>query len=38
VFWGMALMGLLALFVKVELLQSQVNDVSVHKAEPEAQN
>ncbi|NIY92568.1 3-phenylpropionate MFS transporter [Vibrio diazotrophicus] len=38
VFWGMALMGVLALFVKVELLQSQVNDVSVHKSEPEAQN
>jgi len=38
VFWGMALMGLFALFVKVDLLQSQVEDVSAVKAEPEAQN
>ncbi|MFV0450537.1 MAG: 3-phenylpropionate MFS transporter, partial [Vibrio sp.] len=38
VFWGMALMGVLALFVKVDLLQSQVKDASTVKAEPEAQN
>ncbi len=38
VFWGMALMGVFALFVKVDLLQSQVTDVATSKAEPEAQN
>ncbi len=38
VFWGMALMGVFALFVKVDLLQSQVQHVSSAKAEPEAQN
>ncbi len=38
VFWGMTLMGVLALFVKVDLPQSQVKDISSLKAEPEAQN
>ncbi|HBC3534484.1 TPA: 3-phenylpropionate MFS transporter [Vibrio vulnificus] len=38
VFWVMAAMGLVALFIKVAPVTSQVQDVSVVKAEPNAQN
>ncbi|HFQ5379885.1 TPA: 3-phenylpropionate MFS transporter [Vibrio vulnificus] len=38
VFWLMAAMGLVALFIKVAPVTSQVQDVSVVKAEPNAQN
>ncbi|MDS1773353.1 3-phenylpropionate MFS transporter [Vibrio vulnificus] len=38
VFWVMAAMGLVALFIKVAPVTSQVQDVSVAKAEPNAQN
>ncbi|EOD4737711.1 3-phenylpropionate MFS transporter [Vibrio vulnificus] len=38
VFWVMAAMGLVALFIKVAPATSQVQDVSVVKAEPNAQN
>ncbi|HDY7981844.1 3-phenylpropionate MFS transporter [Vibrio vulnificus] len=38
VFWVMAAMGLMALFIKVAPVTSQVQDVSVVKAEPNAQN
>lgn len=38
VFWAMALMGVLALFIKVELPQAQTQPISNQKAEPEAQN
>ncbi|MER0343771.1 3-phenylpropionate MFS transporter [Vibrio vulnificus] len=38
VFWVMAAMGLVALFIKVAPVSSQVQDVSVVKAEPNAQN
>ncbi|MEJ3602722.1 3-phenylpropionate MFS transporter [Vibrio vulnificus] len=38
VFWVMAAMGLVALFIKVAPVTSQVQDISVEKAEPNAQN
>ncbi|AUL96942.1 3-phenylpropionate MFS transporter [Vibrio vulnificus] len=38
VFWVMAAMGLVALFIKVAPVTSQVQDISVAKAEPNAQN
>ncbi|ELU4010910.1 3-phenylpropionate MFS transporter [Vibrio vulnificus] len=38
VFWVMAAMGLVALFIKVAPVTSQVQDLSVAKAEPNAQN
>ncbi|EIO3939237.1 3-phenylpropionate MFS transporter [Vibrio vulnificus] len=38
VFWVMAAMGLAALFIKVAPVTSQVQDISVAKAEPNAQN
>ncbi|HAS8155552.1 3-phenylpropionate MFS transporter [Vibrio vulnificus] len=38
VFWVMAGMGLVALFIKVAPVTSQVQDISVAKAEPNAQN
>ncbi|HAS6064255.1 TPA: 3-phenylpropionate MFS transporter [Vibrio vulnificus] len=38
VFWVMAAMGLVALFIKVAPVTSQVQEVSVVKAEPNAQN
>ncbi|HAS6170587.1 TPA: 3-phenylpropionate MFS transporter [Vibrio vulnificus] len=38
VFWVMAAMGLVALFIKVAPVTSQLQDVSVVKAEPNAQN
>ncbi|EIU7614362.1 3-phenylpropionate MFS transporter [Vibrio vulnificus] len=38
VFWVMAAMGLVALFIKVAPVTSQVQDISVVKAEPNAQN
>ncbi|MDS1863232.1 3-phenylpropionate MFS transporter [Vibrio vulnificus] len=38
VFWVMAAMGLVALFIKVAPVTSQVQDVRVVKAEPNAQN
>ncbi|ENY3837165.1 3-phenylpropionate MFS transporter [Vibrio vulnificus] len=38
VFWVMAAMGLVALFIKVAPVISQVQDISVAKAEPNAQN
>ncbi|EHS1185065.1 3-phenylpropionate MFS transporter [Vibrio vulnificus] len=38
VFWVMAAMGLVALFIKVASVTSQVQDISVAKAEPNAQN
>lgn len=38
VFWVMAAMGLVALFIKVTPATSQVQDISVAKAEPNAQN
>ncbi|EGR0208176.1 3-phenylpropionate MFS transporter [Vibrio vulnificus] len=38
VFWVMAAMGLVALFIKVVPVTSQVQDISVAKAEPNAQN
>ncbi len=38
VFWGMALMGALALCIKVDLLQPQIQGDSKLKAKPEAQN
>ncbi|HFQ5143604.1 TPA: 3-phenylpropionate MFS transporter [Vibrio vulnificus] len=38
VFWVMAAMGLVALFIKVAPVTCQVQDVSVVKAEPNAQN
>ncbi|EOK5765383.1 3-phenylpropionate MFS transporter [Vibrio vulnificus] len=38
VFWVMAAMGLVALFIKVAPVTSQVQEISVAKAEPNAQN
>ncbi|EGQ9975428.1 3-phenylpropionate MFS transporter [Vibrio vulnificus] len=38
VFWVMAAMGLVAMFIKVAPVTSQVQDISVAKAEPNAQN
>ncbi|MCA3953675.1 3-phenylpropionate MFS transporter [Vibrio vulnificus] len=38
VFWVMAAMGLVALFIKVAPVTSQVQDIRVAKAEPNAQN
>ncbi|POB80715.1 3-phenylpropionate MFS transporter [Vibrio vulnificus] len=38
VFWVMVAMGLVALFIKVAPVTSQVQDISVAKAEPNAQN